>query len=105
MGQSAKVSRYSCRTSAMRWGSVSTVQSRTEIGGNTATSTVPALMVMELRAATSSALRMTIGTIGTPAAIAMRKGPFLNGPTSFVSRRVPSGAITIEIPFLARSST
>ena len=62
----------------MRCGSVSTVQSRNEIGGNTATSTVPALIVVELRAATISALRITIGTIGIPAAIAMRKGPFLN---------------------------
>ncbi|CNI18939.1 Uncharacterised protein [Mycobacterium tuberculosis] len=86
-------------------GSVSRVQSSTGIGGKTATSTVPGLIVVEFREATISALRITTGTIGMPAAIAMRKGPFLNGPTSVVSIRVPSGAITIESPFLARSST
>lgn len=89
----------------MRSGSVSTVQSCTEIGGKTATSTVPGLMMAEFLAATSSALRITIGTIGMPAAIARRNGPFLNGPTSVVSRRVPSGAIKMESPFLALSST
>ena len=41
-----------------------------------------------------SALRMTIGTIGTPAAMAIRKGPFLNGRISPVADRVPSGEIT-----------
>src|SRR5262249_12150349 len=104
-GQLARVSRYSWRTSAMCSGSVSSVQFSTEIGGNTATSTVPGFIVVEFRAATISALRITMGTIGIPAAIAMRNGPFLNGPTSVVSSRVPSGAITIESPFLARSST
>ncbi len=88
----------------MRSGSVSTVQSSTAIGGKTATSTVPGLMVVELRAATISALRITIGTIGAPTAIAMRNAPFLKGPTSVVSTRVPSGAITTESPFLASSS-
>ena len=39
----------------------------------------------------TSALRITMGTIGIPADIAMRNGPFLNGPTSVVSSRVPSG--------------
>ena len=47
---------------------------------------------------------MTIGTIGTPADIASRNGPFLKGPTDRVSSRVPSGAMTTERPFLARSS-
>ena len=48
--------------------------------GYTATSTVPGLKVLESRAAMTSALRITIGTIGMPAAIAIRNGPFLNGP-------------------------
>ncbi len=80
------------------------VQSSTGIGGNTATSTVPGLNVLELRSAMISALRMTIGTIGMPVAIAMRNGPFLNSPTSVVSSRVPSGAIRIESPLRASSS-
>src|SRR5262249_40400371 len=46
-GQSARVSRYSWRTSAMCSGSLSSVQSCTEIGGNTATSTVPGLITVE----------------------------------------------------------
>ena len=55
--------------------------------------------MVELRAAMTSALRITIGTIGIPAAIAIRNGPFLNGPTSVVSSRVPSGAIRTDKPF------
>src|SRR5262249_52981343 len=86
-GQSARVSRSSGRTWAMCLGSVSTVQSSTGIGGNTATSTVPGFIVVEFREATISALRITMGTIGIPAAIAMRNGPFLKGPTSVVSTR------------------
>ena len=46
-----------------------------------------------------------MGTIGIPADIAMRNGPFLNSPTSVVSRRVPSGATRIEMPLRASSST
>ena len=42
--------------------------------------------------------------MGTPAAIARRNGPFLNGPTDLVSCRVPSGAMTTERPFLVSSS-
>ncbi|CKS46241.1 Uncharacterised protein [Mycobacterium tuberculosis] len=61
--------------------------------------------MVELREATISALRITIGTIGIFAAMAIRKGPFLNDPTSVVSNRVPSGAITIDSPLRARSST
>ena len=53
----------------------------------------------------TSALRITIGTIGMPADIAMRNGPFLNGPTSVVSSRVPSGAIRIDNPLRASSSS
>src|SRR5581483_10732836 len=71
-GQSANVSRYSWRTSAIRSDKVSSVQSRTEIGGKTATSTVPGFIVIESRAATISAFRITIGTIGMPTVIAMR---------------------------------
>ena len=57
------------------------VQSSTGIGASTAISTVPGRIAPPLRAATSRALRITIGTIGTPAAIAMWNAPFLNGPT------------------------
>ena len=53
------------------------VQSSTETGGNTATSTVPGFMVDESRAPITSALRITIGTIGMPAAIAIRNGALL----------------------------
>ena len=67
-------------------------------------STVPGCRVEESRADSTSALRITIGTIGTPAAIASRKGPFLNWPTDLVSSRVPSGAITTERPFRVNSS-
>ena len=81
------------------------VQSATGIGGNTATSTVPGFIVVESRAAMTSALRITIGTTGIPTAIAIRNGPFLNGPTSVVSSRVPSGAMRIESPCRASSST
>ena len=65
---------------SMRAARSSTSQSATEIGGNTATSTVPGFIVDESRAAITWALRITTGTIGMPAAIAMRNGPFLNGP-------------------------
>src|SRR3984885_11844740 len=104
-GPSGSVSIYSWRTSAIRSASVSTVQLATEIGGNTATSTVPGFMVVELRAAMISALGVTNGTTGIPTAIAMRNGPFLNGPTLVVSSLVPSGAIMMDRPCLARSST
>ncbi len=90
---------------AIRSTKSSGVQSATEIGGNTATSTVPGFIVVELRDAITCALRMTTGTIGIRADIAMRNGPFLKGPTSVVSSRVPSGAMTTEIPLRARSST
>ncbi len=46
----------------------------------------------------SLALRMTIGTMGTPACIARWKPPFLKGPTVGVTDRVPSGAITTDVP-------
>ena len=44
---------------------------------------------------------MTIGTIGTSACIAMWNAPFLNGPSRGVAERVPSGAMTSEMPLLA----
>ncbi len=52
----------------------------------------------------SSALRRTTGTIGRFACIAMWNAPFLNGSKP-VCERVPSGAITIEMPSFARSTT
>ena len=67
-------------------------------------STVPGCSVEESRAEIASAFRTTIGTIGTPADIANRNGPFLNAPTDRVSSRVPSGAITTERPFVASFS-
>ena len=45
---------------------------------------------------------MTIGTIGTPACIATWKAPFLNGPSVGVADRVPSGAMTSEMPSRSR---
>ena len=65
---------------------------------------MPGCSVEELRAEITSALRMTIGTMGTPADIARRNGPFLNGPTDRVSSRVPSGAMTTDSPFCASFS-
>ena len=47
---------------------------------------------------------MTTGTIGTPADMASRNGPFLNAPTDRVSSRVPSGAIITDRPLRASSS-
>ena len=61
-------------------------------------------MVEAFRAAMDSALRITIGTIGTLAPMARRNGPFLNGPTVRVSSRVPSGAIITERPLRVSSS-
>ena len=55
-------------------------------------------MITEPRHISSPALRITIGTIGTPACIAMWKAPFLNGPRRGVAERVPSGAIASESP-------
>jgi len=51
---------------------------------------VPGRMVPVFRGPMSSALRITIGTIGTLAAIAMRNAPFLNGPTARPATRSPS---------------
>ena len=89
----------------MRSTRLSCVQSSVGIGGYTTTSTVPGLNVLESRAATTSALRITMGTMGIPADIAMRNGPFLNVPTSVVSSRVPSGAMRMDRPLRANSST
>ena len=52
----------------------------------------------------SPALRITIGTIGTPACIATWKAPFLNGPSAGVAERVPSGAMTSEMPSRSRAT-
>ncbi len=46
-----------------------------------------------------------MGTIGMPAAIAMRKAPFLNGNSSRPWARVPSGAMTMEMPSRANPIT
>src|SRR5207248_2519106 len=73
-------------------------------GGSTATSTVPGCSVVELRPATDSEFLITIGTMGSPVAIAIRNAPFLNGPTDWVSSRVPSGAIRTDTPLRAASS-
>ena len=53
----------------------------------------------------SPQLRMTIGTTGTPACMAMKKGPFLNGSSRLVGDRVPSGAIAMDRPDLSASTT
>ncbi len=75
------------------------VHALTSIAGWTTTSTQPARIVIASRHIISPALRMTIGTTGTPACIAMWKAPFLNSPSAGVTDRVPSGAISTEIPF------
>ena len=46
----------------------------------------------------SPQLRITIGTTGTPACMAMWNGPFLKGSSRGVGERVPSGAIAIDLP-------
>ena len=53
----------------------------------------------------SPALRITIGTIGTPACMAMWKAPFLKRPSRGVGLRVPSGAMAIETPSRSFSTT
>ena len=74
-----------------------------EIGSSTATSIVPLRISGDPFHITSPALRITIGTIGTPACIAMWKAPFLKRPSRGVALRVPSGAIAIETPVLRAS--
>ena len=53
----------------------------------------------------SPELRMMIGTIGTPACMAMWKAPFLKGRRRGVAVRVPSGAIAKEMPCFSMSTT
>ena len=53
-------------------------------------------MNTEPRHSSWPALRITIGTIGTPACIAMWNAPFLKCPTRGVGERVPSGEIASE---------
>ena len=89
----------------MRSSRSSGVQSDTDTGGSTATSMVPRRMIPASRAATRSALRMTIGTRGTSASIAMRNGPFLNVPSCPVVERVPSGATSTDTPLRSSSVT
>src|SRR6202040_2003492 len=103
-GQSASSFTYAERTSSIRSRRSSTVQSAVLTGGSTATSTVPGLIVVELRPAIESEFLITIGTSGRPVAIAIRQTPFLNGPTDCVSSLVPSGATTIDRPLRAASS-
>lgn len=104
LGQSARVSRYICRISSIRSSRSSLVQSCVGTGSRTATSTVPEWMTILWAAIISPQLRITIGTTGTPACIAMWNGPFLNGSSRDVGERVPSGAIAIERP-LCNAST
>ena len=65
---------------------------------------MPSRIVDAPRHISSPALRITIGTIGTPACIATWKAPFLNGPSAGVAERVPSGAMTSEIPSRSRAT-
>src|SRR5207344_2328890 len=80
-GHSASSCTYAMRISSIRSRRSRTVQSAVLTGGSTVTSTVPGLSVVELRPATESEFLITIGTTGRPVAIAIRKAPFLNGPT------------------------
>ena len=54
--------------------------------------------------ATVSEFLITIGTIGRPVAMAIRKAFFLNGPTDLVSNLAPSGAISMDSPLRAAAS-
>ena len=56
-----------------------------------------------VRGRTSPALRMTIGTTGTPPWMAMWNGPFLKGSSS--EERVPSGETAMDTPFCRLSTT
>ena len=67
-------------------------------GGSTVTRTVAGRMTNSFFGATSVALWITIGTIGTPACIARWNAPFLNGSSFGVRLRVPSGAMQIDLP-------
>src|SRR5262249_13849961 len=80
-GHSASRFTYAMRITSIRSRRSRTVQSAVLTGGSTVTSTVPGLSVVELRPATESEFLITIGTTGRPVAIAIRKAPFLNGPT------------------------
>ena len=59
----------------------------------------------EPRHMSSPAFRIAIGTIGTPACIAMWNAPFLNRARRGVGVRVPSGAIVSDTPFRSFSTT
>ena len=74
------------------------------MGGSTAISTVPGLSVAAFLPATVSEFLITIGTIGRPVAMAIRKALVLNGPTDLVSTLVPSGAIRMDSPLRAAAS-
>ena len=67
-------------------------------------STVPDRMRKESRDITSSVPCTIVGTIGTPAATARTKGPFLNGRSAWLRPRVPSGNTTTEAPARMRSA-
>jgi hypothetical protein len=67
-------------------------------------STVPGLSLAAFRPATVSEFLITIGTIGRPVAMAIRKALALNGPTDPVSTLVPSGAIRMDRPLRAAAS-
>src|SRR4029453_12824241 len=99
-GHSASRCTYAMRISSIRSRRSRTVQSAVLTGGSTVTSTVPGLSVVELRPATESEFLITIGTTGRPVAIAIRKAPFLNGPTDWVAGR----ARNVAVPFLTRAA-
>ena len=96
--QLASASTYMPRTSSTFAPRSFVVQPSVGTGGRTRTCTVPDWIVVEPRHISSPALRMTMGMIGTPACMATWKAPFLNGPSDGVAERVPSGAMTSEMP-------
>ena len=67
----------------------SLVQPVVDTGGSTATSTVPGWITIEWAPMISPQLRITMGTIGTCACIAIWNGPFLKGNSRGVGERVP----------------
>ena len=93
------------RTSRTCSSTVSTLHSPVSTGGSTWISTVAGRNTKSPRGATSPALRITMGTMGTPACIARWNAPFLKGAIFGDTVRVPSGASTTERPSLRMAST
>ena len=82
----------------MWWRSVLGVHALVEIGFNTSTFTDRERTTRAPPGSASAESRMTMGTTGTPASAAIRKGAVRNGASRGVGVRVVSGSTVIEIP-------